>query len=156
IAALPENGSASAAFVVERHATEVIPGAGYWLEASAQGESQPGSSVFLGIGDPIYNAADPRAPKRRSGRPTDAPVVLPRLVGSGAEIDRCSLAWRGDHVLLKGADASRDNLMRQLLRRPAVVHLATHVLESTERPSYGLIALSLTDRNETELLQPME
>jgi CHAT domain-containing protein len=37
-----------------------------------------------------------------------------------------------------------------------VVHFATHVLESSERPAFGLIALSLTDREETELLTPFE
>jgi CHAT domain-containing protein len=89
--------------------------------------------------------------------PGDAPSLpLPRLVGSGSELDRCSLAWQGEHVLLKGADASRRNLTEQLRRNPAVVHFATHFVESSERPSYSLIALSLTDRNETELLQPAE
>ena len=34
--------------------------------------------------------------------------------------------------------------------------MATHVLESAERPSYGLIALSLTAQRESELLPPYE
>jgi CHAT domain-containing protein len=59
-------------------------------------------------------------------------------------------------VLLKGAAASRVNLAEQLHRNPAVVHLATHVLDSSERPSYGLIALSLTPQRESELLPPFE
>jgi CHAT domain-containing protein len=58
--------------------------------------------------------------------------------------------------LLKGSTASRNSLAEQLRRNPAVVHLATHVLESSERPSYGLIALSLTARREIELLPPYE
>jgi CHAT domain-containing protein len=37
-----------------------------------------------------------------------------------------------------------------------VVHPATHVLESSERPYYGLFALSLTPRRESELLPPYE
>ena len=82
--------------------------------------------------------------------------MLPRLVGSGEEIDACSRSWHGERVLLKGADASRARLAEQLRRNPAVVHLATHVLESSERPSYGLIALSLTPRRESELLPPYE
>jgi CHAT domain-containing protein len=36
------------------------------------------------------------------------------------------------------------------------VHFATHFLESSQQPSYGLIALGMNERNETELLQPME
>jgi CHAT domain-containing protein len=82
--------------------------------------------------------------------------MLPRLVGSDAELDACARSWRGERVLLKGAHASRDGLAEQLRRNPAVVHLATHVLESSERPSYGLIALSLTPRRESELLPPYE
>jgi CHAT domain-containing protein len=82
--------------------------------------------------------------------------MLPRLVGSGVELDSCARNWRGEWVLLKGAYASRDGLAEQLRRNPAVVHLATHVLESSERPSYGLIALSLTPRRESELLPPYE
>jgi CHAT domain-containing protein len=128
--------------------------------------------VFVGVGDPIYNAADPRAVKvlstgnaarpmglqlfAASGPGDGGSLVLPRLVGSGSELDRCSLAWQGEHILLKGADASRRNLTEQLRRNPAVVHFATHFLESSESPSYGLIALSLTSGNETELLQPVE
>ena len=172
IAALPENTQPRPIYVVERHGIEVIPGAGYWLESAARRDPLQISPVFVGVGDPIYNAADPRAVKllsqgkearpmglqlfAASGAGDGASLALPRLVGSGSELDRCSLAWQGEHILLKGADASRGNLAEQLQRNPAVVHFATHFLESSERPSYGLIALSLTKRNETELLQPME
>ena len=172
IAALPENTGSRPAYVVERHSTEVIPGAGYWLESNARRERQRTSPVFVGIGDPIYNAADLRVVKRppavkaalpiglklfaASGLGDGASLALPRLVGSGDELDRCVVAWQGEHTLLKGAEASRRNLMEQLRRNPAVVHFATHFLESSQTPSYGLIALSLTDRNETELLQPTE
>jgi CHAT domain-containing protein len=172
IAALPENTKPRPVYAVERHAIEVIPGAGYWLESAARRDSLKMSPVFVGVGDPIYNAADPRAVKRvspiKAARPLGpqlfaasepgdgGSLALPRLVGSGSELDRCSLAWHGESILLKGADASRRNLNEQLQRNPAVVHFATHFLESSERPSYGLIALSLTNRNETELLQPVE
>jgi CHAT domain-containing protein len=37
-----------------------------------------------------------------------------------------------------------------------VVHFATHVVESGDRPAYGLIALSLTPRHEIELISPYE
>jgi CHAT domain-containing protein len=127
--------------------------------------------VFLGVGDPIYNEADPRLPRRRensatgwlsplrlfaASRPSTAGLVLPRLVASGAELDDCARAWDGDSILLRGAGATRRNLALQMRRNPAVVHFATHVLESPERPAFGLIALSLTDREETELLTPFE
>src|SRR5262249_30606755 len=75
---------------------------------------------------------------------------------SGDELDACSRDWQGERVLLKGADASRARLAEQLRRNPAVVHMATHLLESSERPAYGLIAPSLTPRRESELLAPYD
>ena len=157
LAALEDSSRQPPAYLVERHAIEIIPGAGYWVEASSRTREAP-APVFVGVGDAIYNTADPRLPPLPPGaRPASKPALpLPRLVGSGAELDACARSWRGERVLLKGAAASRDGLAEQLRRNPAVVHLAAHVLESSERPSYGLIALSLTARRESELLPPYE
>jgi tetratricopeptide (TPR) repeat protein len=157
LAALVDSSRQPPAYLAERHVIEIIPGAGYWVDARSRTREAP-ARVFVGVGDPIYNTADPRLPPLPAGaRPASKPeLMLPRLVGSGAELDACARSWRGERVLLKGADASRDGLAEQLRRNPAVVHLATHVLESSERPSYGLIALSLTPRRESELLPPYE
>jgi len=172
VAALVESTRPRPVYVAERHATVVVPGANYWLEtATRQTAGQP-SPVFLGVGDPIYNAADPRLAHRRgdagagwmwplrlftaSAPSAAAGLVLPRLVASGVELENCARAWDGQSILLEGAGATRHNLAEQMRRNPAVVHFATHVLESSERPAFGLIALSLTDREETELLTPFE
>ena len=194
IAALPEESQPTPVYVVERHTTEVIPGAGYWLEASARPDGPQPSPLFVGVGDPIYNTADPRKAKALVGfqrrlawplrliaathseawpnsGPNSPGLILPRLVGSGSELDACSRSWNGESILLKGADASRRNLVDQLRRNPAVIHFATHILGSNvvethsdegrvpgfaNRPAYGLIALSLNDRDEPELLEPAE
>ena len=157
LAALEDCSSLPPAYLAERHVIEIIPGAGYWVEATSRSREVP-APVFVGVGDAIYNTADPRLPPLSPGVRASSKnaVILPRLVGSGAELDVCARSWRGERVLLKGAAASRDGLAEQLRRNPAVVHLATHVLESSERPSYGLIALSLTARRESELLAPYE
>lgn len=171
LAALPDRTRQGAHYLVETHVLEVIPGAGYWVEANGF-DKRPTAPVFLGIADPIYNSADPRFFKSPSQeRVTESSgfrlfaaaqaqsphhLTLPRLVGSEAEVDRCSIAWKGERVLLKGADASRQKLTEQLQRGPAVVHFATHFLESPQKPSYGLIALSLNEQHETELLQPTD
>jgi tetratricopeptide (TPR) repeat protein len=157
LGALTDSSRQPPAYLVERHAIEIIPGAGFWVEASSRTQETP-APVFVGVGDPIYNTADPRlSPLPPGAKPASKPpLMLPRLVGSGVELDACARSWRGERVLLKGAYASRDGLAEQLRRNPAVVHLATHVLESSERPSYGLIALSLTPRRESELLPPYE
>jgi CHAT domain-containing protein len=140
-------------YVAARHRVELIPGVGYWLEADQQPEP-PLSALFVGVGDPIYNRADTRStnmPFRSSSN-----LILPRLVGSGAEVEACARAWDGQSVLLRGRDASRDKLAEQLRQNPAVVHLATHYLESAGRPRYSLIALSLAPTGETQVLSPLE
>jgi CHAT domain-containing protein len=149
-ALLQEDGSRLA----ESHTIEIVPGAAYWVETGSR-PSAARSPLFVGVGDPIYNTADPRRPKsqRSSARHS---LTLARLVGSGAELAECARAWGGDRVLLEGGAASRSNLQTQLARDPAVVHIATHVVESQEQAAYGLIALSLTPSGENELVPPIE
>ncbi len=148
--AAPDGGPV---YVAMRHRVELIPGVGYWLEAGRQPDS-PLSALFVGVGDPIYNRADARSTKTLSG--ASSSLILPRLVGSGAEVEACARAWDGQTVLLRGRDASRDKLAEQLRQNPAVVHVATHYLESAGRPRYSLIALSLTPAGETEVVSPLE
>jgi CHAT domain-containing protein/tetratricopeptide (TPR) repeat protein len=152
--ALVEKSEARAVYVVERHTVELIPGAAYWLDSAGEPEQRL-APVFLGVGDPIYNQADSRF-ARTASRGRSNTLFLPRLVGSGTEIEGCARAWGGSSVLLRGGEASRENLEQQLQRRPAAVHLATHYLESAGRRGDGLIALSLSPAGSTELLTPYE
>jgi CHAT domain-containing protein len=163
-AALPvpavESRPAKAQFMVERHSVEVIPGVAYWVGDDAPAP-HTGMPLFLGIGDPIYNSADPRLPKAaRAASSFDslaaATAPLPRLVASAAELDACVRAWKGNRVLLEGANASRNQIAAQLDRHPNVLHFATHFVPSAEPEPQGMIALSLTGRGVTETLQPAE
>jgi CHAT domain-containing protein len=167
LAALSIKVKGGPVFVAERRGTVVIPGAAYWADAMSRHDSRDPSRVFVGIGDPIYNTADPRLPDKRAERRAPATLTLwastslpalalPRLVASGPELDACARAWNGDEVLLKGAEASREKLEEQIRRNPAVLHFATHFLSSNDGEASGLIALSLNRRGETELLSPME
>lgn len=160
LAALAATAGNRPTYLVELHTLQVIPGVGWWLEAGRH--RTPLSPLFVGIGDPVYNAADsrlaPPAPKSlvrpasflRLPRPG---FTLPRLVGSGSELAACARAWNGDSRLLTGGAASRSNLQDQLQRNPSVVHFATHVLETDDGPSNAAIALSL-EAGETALLRP--
>jgi CHAT domain-containing protein/tetratricopeptide (TPR) repeat protein len=149
-------------FMVERRSVEVIPGVAYWLARNDAPAPHPGMPLFLGIGDPIYNSADPRLPKaaRAAASPFDllasVGVPLPRLVASAAELDACVRAWKGNRILLEGASASRSEIAKQLDRHPDVVHFATHFVPSAEREPQGMIALSLTGRGVADTLQPAE
>ena len=170
VAALREETSLRPVYVAERHVIEVIPGAGCWLEALVRRPAPPLSPVFLGIGDPIYNAADPRLPRRvwpsltlaapwrlfaASASGAESPV-LPRLVASAKELEACSRAWSGGRILLQGADANGRELAEQIRCRPEIVHFATHFLRTSSPPFYSTIALSLAGQGRTELLQPLE
>ncbi len=156
---------------MEGHITEVIPGAGYWLDVAERRRAPASPSLFVGIGDPIYNTADARraapAPVRHAALfPFDlvgeahassaGAWMLPRLVASAAELDACARAWKGDRILLEGARASRQDLVPELQREPAVVHFATHFLEFPGKEADSAIALGLTGANQIDLLTPEE
>ncbi|HXK07115.1 MAG TPA: CHAT domain-containing protein [Verrucomicrobiae bacterium] len=140
--------------LAEKHVVEIVPGGGYWIDAQSQPKTSA-APLFVGVGDPIYNSADPRLPRGARSAVRES-LPLPRLVASAVEIDEAARSWNGERVLLKGADASRVKLLAQLARDPAVVHIATHVVESGEQPAYGLIALSLTPQRQNELVPPFE
>ena len=150
-AALPAGDSLS---VADRHVIEVVPGAALWTNRPRR--STPG--LFLGVGDPVYNSADPR--HIHSSHPSQFQLVsfaaLPRLVGSASELDVSVAAWSGDHELLKGADASRAALTAGLARNPSVIHFATHFVESPGPNPHGAIVLSLNGNGGPETLDPAE
>ncbi len=164
ISALVARTGPHPARLVELHSAQVIPGVGWWLDAAAR-QRAPLSPLFVGIGDPVYNSADSRlqvpSPNRfplfaspLQLRASD--LALPRLMASGPELDACARAWNGENALLKGPAASARLLQWQLQRNPSVVHFATRVLESADRPSDGQIARSLTEKGEVQLLRPAE
>ncbi|MGB7759620.1 MAG: CHAT domain-containing tetratricopeptide repeat protein [Bryobacteraceae bacterium] len=177
-AALMERASGRPAYLAEHHVIQIAPGAGYWVDAMARRGGGSSSGRFLGVGDPIYNAADSRLPSSSAvrfrwaawlrpsvGSVTPGTLSLPRLPASASELDSCARAWGGPSTLLEGARAARPELAAALDRSPEIIHFATHFLESaapqrgrdgTAGGAYGLIALSLTLRGETELLTPVE
>jgi len=183
MAALVEGRGAAQAYLAERHVIQVIPGARLWLDSVSRPRRQP-APIFLGIGDAIYNTADPRRQAPHSARPgslfnlfaadrpgVGAAPVLPRLVASAPELAACARAWQGGYMLLEGADASRRRLAEELRRNPAIIHFATHFVTSAQSSSYltfegsrersqagaiGLIALSLNPAGETETLTAPE
>jgi CHAT domain-containing protein len=151
-------GSAGGAptYVVERHAVQIVPGAATLFPSTPAESDGP----VIGIGDPIYNRADPRLVRRVSSTRTPArSMELARLVGSGREIENCARVWRSrgsEPILLQGEAANRANLMEALRRKPAVLHLAAHVLFPPQDSSPGMLALSLTPAGELDLLTANE
>jgi CHAT domain-containing protein len=86
-------------------------------------------------------------------------MVLARLAGSGREISASMRAWGGrssNDLFLSGADATVGQLRDALARRPAVLHFATHFLQSAGPPPQALLALSLGPDGSPEVLGPAE
>jgi len=135
-------GRARPIFLIERHSLTVLPAACLLVARSASRNRRQGRGPFLGVGDPIYNSADPRRPQR-GGR--SMPDELPRLAASDAEIRSCARAWLPDStpLLLEGPSATRAMLAASLARDPGVIHLAVHVVRSSDDPPRPLIQLSL-------------
>jgi CHAT domain-containing protein/tetratricopeptide (TPR) repeat protein len=147
-AALVVNKQNQPIYLFERKALQEIPGA-LMLEAR-----RPfGNGPFLGIGDPIYNAAD----ARYRGDRGDHGAVLPRLPGTTVELKLCARAWRHSGVrLLMGENAGLASFHEALRSKPSVIHFATHVVAGRGYYASGLIALSLDRSGAMELMGPAE
>jgi len=188
-ALVSEVRSSKMKYLVEQHSLQVVPGAlsliGYLTGANREfrgvadgrvGKDSRSSYVppdpsqgadspvgwFLGVGDPIYNTADPRwvaqtargwtAPgsargwgASRPAHPSDGRFrgwfaygasagvdgigQLSRLVGSASEVESSARNWAaGSATLLMGLEAQRGRFLALAARRPAIIHLATHVV----------------------------
>jgi CHAT domain-containing protein len=134
-------------YLAETKVLQAIPGA-----AMIQRKSPVTGGSFLGIGDPIYSAAD----SRYTGKHGIA-VALPRLPATAQEVEACSRAWSsGRSTILTGADARLDLVRAAMQLNPAVIHFATHIVQSPAGHSSGLIALGLDPGGGMGLMGPTE
>ena len=118
-------------------------------------ENESKGSGFLGIGDPIYNLADPRRRRqslfRRATRDRPGSAALARLVGSGREIRNAASTFTR-HQLLTGPDVNSEHILDALSTRPSMIHFAVHVISPDKHPDRAGLALSLGDNQAPELL----
>jgi CHAT domain-containing protein len=146
-------------YLVSRHSVQTIPGA---LLLSTRPEV--GTGWFLGVGDPIYNVADPRweGPKAawlpslfQAGLFQAGPrAQFGRLVGSAQELSGSASNWAGTGtVLLEGSSARRDPFLKKLDQAPVVVHLATHVVDCGTQ---ACLAFGLGTNGASEFLSTTE
>ncbi len=135
-------------FLAEKHSLQLVPGASSLTHRDSV--AGPAGGWFLGVGDAIYNTADPRW----HGPISTTQTQLTRLVGSAGEIRSSARSWTADPqgaVLLEGA-VSRDQFLNLAGRHPAVIHLATHVLTPEDRRGKALIAFGLEPAGKSEFL----
>ncbi len=148
-AALVTNDAGKPVYLVERAALESIPDA---LMLERQAPSADGE--FLGVGDPVYNAADTRY---HGAENKQQDLTLPRLPATATELQACSRAWGASRSrILTGSDADLANIRSALDARPAVIHFATHVVTAPADHASGLIALSLDPSGAMGLMGPTE
>ena len=104
------------------------------------------SRKFVGVGDPIYNQADPRLGGLRlaDAKTVSNGVTLARLVGSDKELHSAAKqAMPGSSILLTGAMASRAELSSALSKGAGILHFAVHVVSPPDQPQQAALALSL-------------
>jgi CHAT domain-containing protein len=148
-AALPRDSGTG--FLIEAHSIQTVPGA--FID-----ETVPSNGIretFVGVADARYNAADPR------WRPAPTQVTGPelaRLPGTAREIRYCARAWGRDQspVLLTGEAVTRERVSELLAERPAILHLAAHVMPHPEVPDQVMIALGLQPSGIGDYLSPSE
>jgi CHAT domain-containing protein/tetratricopeptide (TPR) repeat protein len=159
-------------FLVEQHAVRIVPAA-FVLSLAASKRVLDHRGVrrredhFVGVGDPIYNTADPRwaSPSKphlfgllsvlKAKCADGNPLQLPRLAGSASEITSCAKAWATEGkptVILTGREASKVRLTEAMKDGASVLHFATHFVRSPRPPSASLVALSLAKDGMPELL----
>lgn len=143
-------GQGRPVFFVERHSVTVLPAARLLVAGGALKTGET-SGPFLGVGDPIYNAADPRLRNIGGG---SVAGELPRLAASDAEIRACARAWRPGSapILLEGPAATRQSLAEALAGEPGVIHVVAHVVRSADDPPRPLIQLSLLPGGDPDYL----
>ena len=135
-------------YLVERVSLQAIPGVLLL-------EKRPfrARGTFVGIGDPVYNAAD----SRFQGNRGQAEFSLPRLPKTARELEVSSKSWGADQVhILTGMNASAEALWKLSATSPSVLHFATHVVTGSGEYRSGLIALRLNPQGAMELLGPRE
>jgi CHAT domain-containing protein len=138
-------------YVAEQHTSEVIPGAMFAVRAS---RPQGG---YLGVGDPVYNSADPRRASPAAAA-TGQEFEMNRLVNSARELRRSIAAWRSAFgagqpaTILQGTSAHRGAFLDALQQRPNTIHLATHVLTPGHQSGQAFVAFSLETNGQPGLL----
>ena len=141
-------------FLAEDHSLRIMPGV---LLQQQEPGSVPPADGFLGIGDAIYNRADPRFEKSNPSF-TKVEYPLPRLPASATEISTCALRLRplGTVDLLTGAQATPKNLRDALSHNPRVIHIAAHFIMENLPDAEPSLALTVNSQGIPELLSPKE
>jgi CHAT domain-containing protein len=136
--------------LVTLHSTRLIPGAALVTRPGRI----PSTTRFVAAADAIYNSADPRW----KGPKADGAVGFSRLLNTAAEARAVTTAWSADPVptLLLGQQFTRASLGQAIDSRPAVLHVAGHVVAHHSDPSQVMIGLGLAHDGKPDFLTPSD
>lgn len=140
-------------FLTETHTIRLIPSELFLLSADKI-RAEP---LFVGIGDPIYNAADSRRSQHEGTdqAPNRASLALARLAGSAREVRSAARESRLPQTrVLTGPAATIAGVRSAIAENPEILHFAVHVVAPEGETSQAALALSLTKDNMPELLTP--
>jgi CHAT domain-containing protein/Tfp pilus assembly protein PilF len=151
-------------YLIREKSVTYVPSASVFAELGTA-EAAPPSKLFLGFGDPSYEAAPAAgaagdaAGDRAWGFQTEGLTAPRRLPESRREVEGIARLFPpGDVRLYLGSDASEKNVRdNPLLRQARWIHFAVHGFLNEERPEYsGLLLARDGDPADNGLLQVYE
>ena len=166
--AQPTNANSSTtdlagSYLTSAHEIVLIPSVSALAAIRSETNRQVSSGAPVVVfADPVFNINDERVQKRNEG-PTQltstAPGIPPpafrgfpgidgrgglrRLIYASDEADSIAAAASGNAWLVKGFDATRENVMSDRVSHYQIVHFATHGLVNLEHPELSGIVFSL-------------
>lgn len=155
-------------YLVESHALQQVPAAG----VLAARPCRRTEGAFVALGDAVYNRADRRwnrtspaaSPSKwiftaQAGADNER-FEMPRLPGTGPEIQACARAWDGaaaaPAVLLSGMDAGLPQLFNALKQPVSILHIAAHFVPARGPVPESRVALSIDSAGRPQLLSERE
>mgnify|MGYP000545468559 FL=1 len=146
-------------YLVEEHVVTYAPSVSVLVEiAGRQKRTVPRNAVLL-VGDPIFNADDPRAKEvAPSLIAMNTPATrlrgglhrLPMTEQEVREIAALSARHRLRPTIWLGREASEQNVKRRDLASYRFLHFATHAVADPEDGRFSAVVLSLADESARE------
>lgn len=147
----PPEEATRARYLIEEHAITYAPSVSVLAEIAGRPRQMRPTSGALLVGDPIFNADDPRAKEtapsliamNAGGRLRGGLHRLPLTEHEVREIAALSARHRVRPTVWLGREANEENLKHRDLTAYRFVHLATHAVADPQDGNFSAVVLSL-------------
>ncbi|GBC78417.1 hypothetical protein HRbin08_01910 [bacterium HR08] len=154
----PPDADMRARYLVEEHTIAYAPSASVLVEVAGRPKQTVRKNGLLLVGDPVFNADDPRAKEKQENAPALIAMTAGGRLRSGLhrlpsterevrEIAALSARYRLRPTVWLGFEASEGNVKRRDLTAYRFLHLATHAVADAEDGELSAIVLSLVSGN---------